>query len=59
MTKIITTFVLKINTHGLILAKARAVHVFRLTTRPKRALPFTMQYGTPILRHNAGINSTN
>lgn len=38
--------------------RATAVHVLRLTRRPKRALPLTMQYGTPILRHKAGRNNT-
>ncbi len=46
------------DTHGLTVVKARHVAVFLRTTRPRRALPFTMQYGTPILRQSAGRNST-
>jgi hypothetical protein len=45
-------------TYELVLSKARQVAVFLRTTRPSLALPFTMQYGTPILRHSAGRNST-
>lgn len=38
--------------------RATVEHVLRRTRRPKRALPLTMQYGTPILRHKAGRNNT-
>jgi hypothetical protein len=38
---------------------ATHVQVFLLTSVPRRALPFTMQYGTPILRQRAGRNNTN
>lgn len=38
--------------------RATAEQVLRLTRRPNRALPLTIQYGTPILRHKAGRNNT-
>merc|ERR1712020_242413 len=37
---------------------AKQVVVFLRTTRPMRALFFTMQYGTPIFRQRAGRNKT-
>ena len=46
------------NTHGWTLVSANAVTVFRRTTRPSRALPFTIQYGTPIFLHSAGRYKT-
>lgn len=45
-------------TYGLTCARAIAVQVFRWTSCPSRDLPFTMQYGTPIMRHNAGRHTT-
>lgn len=38
--------------------KATDVQVLRLTNNPKRALPFTIQYGTPIFLQRAGKNKT-
>ena len=38
---------------------ARQVQVFLRTSVPSRALPFTIQYGTPIFLHKAGMNNTN
>lgn len=43
---------------SLTCTKATAVQVLRLTRRPNRDLPFTIQYGTPILRQRAGKNKT-
>ena len=37
---------------------ANAVTVLRRTSCPKRALPLTMQYGTPIFLHKAGKKIT-
>ncbi len=45
-------------THGLVCVKATEVQVFLCTSLPSLALPLTMQYGTPILRHRAGKNTT-
>lgn len=46
------------STYGFICVKATEVHVFLCTSLPSRALPLTMQYGTPILRHRAGRKMT-
>ncbi len=45
-------------THGLVCVMAKEVQVFLCTSLPSLALPLTMQYGTPILRHRAGKNTT-
>lgn len=45
-------------TYGLVCVKATEVQVFLCTSLPSLALPLTMQYGTPILRHRAGKNTT-
>lgn len=45
-------------TYGLVCVKAIEVQVFLCTSLPSLALPLTMQYGTPILRHRAGKNTT-
>lgn len=45
-------------THGFVCVKATEVQVFLCTSLPSLALPLTMQYGTPILRHRAGKNTT-
>lgn len=46
------------STYGLMFARARHVVVFLWTTRPKRAFPFTIQYGTFIFLHKAGMCNT-
>lgn len=38
--------------------RATVVQVFLWTSRPKEALPLTMQYGTPIFRQRAGKKRT-
>ena len=45
-------------THGLTCVMAKQDKFFLCTTRPRRALFLTIQYGTPIFLHSAGKNRT-
>ena len=47
-----------IKTNEFTVGNARQVAVLRWTTLPNLDLLFTIQYGTPILRHKAGRNNT-